>query len=134
MLRAAEALCAEMTFQGRPLIEDPLAQSRLARAHANVEASRMLGYRAMWARKNNQAHPAYGPMAKMFSSERFLASATDLLNLTAPLSLSKQEGPAGYLNLSYRHAHGTRIYGGTSQVHRSIIAERFLNLPRSRIG
>jgi len=27
---------------------------------------------------------------------------------------------------------GTRIYGGTSQVHRSMIAERNLGLPRSR--
>ena len=39
---------------------------------------------------------------------------------------------AALLNQSYRHAHGTRIYGGTSQVHRSMIAEQALGLPRTR--
>ncbi len=71
-------------------------------------------------------------MAKMFSSEKFLEDANDLLELTAPASLSKRDGPAGFINLSYRHAHGTTIYGGTSEVHRSMIAERALGLPRSR--
>ena len=76
--------------------------------------------------------PAFGPMTKLFSSEKFLSDAADLLDLTAPASLSKRDGPAGFLNQCYRHAHGTRIYGGTSQVHRSMIAERNLKLPRSR--
>jgi len=74
----------------------------------------------------------YGPMAKMFSSEKFLEDASDLLDLTAPYSLSKRHGPAGELNLCYRHAQGTTIYGGTSEIHRSMIAERALGLPRSR--
>jgi alkylation response protein AidB-like acyl-CoA dehydrogenase len=71
-------------------------------------------------------------MAKMHSSERFLADARDLLDLTAPLSLTKRDGAAALVNQSYRHAHGTRIYGGTSQVHRSMIAEQALGLPRTR--
>jgi len=75
---------------------------------------------------------AYGPMAKLFSSEKFLDDARDLLHLTAPLSLTKREDAAALINQSYRHAHGTRIYGGTSQVHRSMIAERGLGMPRSR--
>jgi alkylation response protein AidB-like acyl-CoA dehydrogenase len=132
MLRAAEALCREIVFEGRPLIEDASARRRLARTYANVEVSHLLGHRALWAAVERKPSPAYGPMAKMFSSEKFVSDASDLLDLTAPYSLSKRAGPAGYLNLSYRHAHGTRIYGGTSQVHRSMIAERYLGLPRSR--
>ena len=50
----------------------------------------------------------------------------------APTSLSKRSGPAGFLNQCYRHAQGTTIYGGTSEVHRSMIAERGLNMPRTR--
>jgi alkylation response protein AidB-like acyl-CoA dehydrogenase len=132
MLHAAEELCRELTFQGRPLIEEPQAQARLARTFANVEVSFLLGHRALWTGVENKPSPAYGPMTKMFSSEKFLSDAADLLNLTAPASLSKRDGPAGFLNQCYRHAHGTRIYGGTSQVHRSMIAERNLGLPRSR--
>ncbi len=42
------------------------------------------------------------------------------------------KGPAGFLNQCFRHAHGTTIYGGTSEVHRSMVAEKGLGLPRTR--
>ncbi len=132
MLRAAEELCRELRYRGRPLIEDPAAQARLARVAAHVALSDVIAYRALWAGVEKKPNLAYGPMAKLFSSEKFLQDAADLLNLTAPTSLSKRKGPAGFLNQCYRHAHGTTIYGGTSEVHRSMIAERALGLPRSR--
>jgi len=86
----------------------------------------------MWAGVNKKPNHAYGPMIKMFSSEKFQSDARDLLDLTAPLSLSKREGAAAFINQCYRHAHGTTIYGGTSEVHRSMIAEKGLGLPRTR--
>jgi alkylation response protein AidB-like acyl-CoA dehydrogenase len=132
MLRAAEELCRELTRDGRPLIEDAEARRRLARTFANVQVSHLLGWRALWAGVVKKPAPGWGPMTKLFSSEAFLADAADLLELTAPASLSKRDGPAGFLNQCYRHAHGTRIYGGASQIHRSMIAERNLGLPRSR--
>ncbi|MBY0422059.1 MAG: hypothetical protein K2Q06_07120, partial [Parvularculaceae bacterium] len=85
-----------------------------------------------WTSVEKKQNLAYGPMAKLFSSERFLEDSNDLLNLTAPYSLSKAKGPAGFLNQCYRHSQGTTIYGGTSEVHRSLIAERGLGLPRTR--
>jgi alkylation response protein AidB-like acyl-CoA dehydrogenase len=132
MLHAAEELCREIVHDDRPLIEDRLAQMRLAKAKAHYMVSEMLGLRSLWAVEEKQNLPAVGPMAKMFSSEKFLEDGSDLLDLTAPLSLSKREGAAEFMNTSYRHAHGTTIYGGTSEVHRSMIAERALGLPRSR--
>jgi 3-oxochol-4-en-24-oyl-CoA dehydrogenase len=132
MLRSAEELCREIRRDGRPLIEDRDAQARLARSLANLLVSELLTWRAMWAGTVKQPVPGAGPMAKMYSSEKFLTDSADLLNLTAPLSLSKRPGAAAFLNQCYRHAHGTRIYGGTSQVHRSMIAERNLLLPRTR--
>jgi 3-oxochol-4-en-24-oyl-CoA dehydrogenase len=132
MLRAAVQLCQEIKWRGRPLIEETQAQVRLARAAANLMVSDMLTFRAVWASVEKKPNAGFGPMAKMFSSEKFLGDARDLLDLTAPYSLSKQEGPAGLLNLCYRHSQGTTIYGGTSEVHRSMIAERALGLPRTR--
>jgi alkylation response protein AidB-like acyl-CoA dehydrogenase len=132
MIRAAEELAREIVFEGRPLIADRAAQVRLARATAHVRISEMLGLRALWGAEEKQNLPAAGPMAKLFSSEKFLEDGSDLLDLTAPLSLSKRDGAAAYVNQSYRHAHGTTIYAGTSEVHRSMIAERALGLPRSR--
>ncbi|HTV96106.1 MAG TPA: acyl-CoA dehydrogenase [Steroidobacteraceae bacterium] len=132
MLQAAVALCRDIRFRGRPLIEDRDAQARLARTMAHLLLSEVLAWRALWAGVEKKPNLAFGPMAKLFSSEKFLTDSADLLNLTAPVSLSKRDGPAGFLNQCYRHAHGTRIYGGTSQVHRSMIAERNLGLPRTR--
>ena len=132
MLRAAESFCRELRHQGRPLIDDPAAQSRLARVAAHVAISHLLAYRALWAGVEKKPNAGFGPMAKLFSSEKFLTDSSDLLNLTAPHSLSKRSGPAGFLNQCYRHAQGTTIYGGTSEIHRSMIAERTLGLPRTR--
>lgn len=132
MQKAAEELCREIRHEGRPLIEDASAQRRLARSMASLWVSDMLIFRSQWAIAEKKPNHAYGPMAKMYSSERFLADSRDLLDLTAPHSLSKRAGPAGFLNQCYRHAQGTTIYGGTSEVHRSMIAERALNMPRTR--
>ena len=64
---------------------------------------------------------------------RFLNEASTMDRVrAAPESLSKRTGPAGFLNQCYRHSQGTTIYGGTSEIHRSMIAERALNLPRTR--
>jgi alkylation response protein AidB-like acyl-CoA dehydrogenase len=132
MTHAAEKLCREISRDRRPLIEDGSARARLARATAHCLISEVLGYRALWWAAAKRPNMAYGPMIKLFSSEKFLRDSADLLDLTAPHSLSKREGPAGFLNQCYRHAQGTTIYGGTSEIHRSQIAERALNLPRTR--
>lgn len=133
MLENAVELCQEIKVRGgAKLIDTPKAQARLARTYANVLASELIAYRANWTQVHGKGNGAYGPMAKMFSSELFITDSRDLLDLTAPHSLSKRKGAANALNLAYRHAHGTTIYGGTSQVHRSMIAEKGLGLPRSR--
>ncbi|AMO70584.1 acyl-CoA dehydrogenase [Sphingorhabdus sp. M41] len=132
-IEAAEELCQEIDApEGGKLIDSNDARRRLIRARANAAAALLLEHRATWAGAEKKPNPGFGPMAKMFSSECFLEDARDLLSLTAPLSLTKREGAAALLNQSYRHAHGTRIYGGTSEVHRSMIAERALGLPRTR--
>jgi alkylation response protein AidB-like acyl-CoA dehydrogenase len=132
MLNAAVAVCGSIRFRGHRLIEETQAQVRLARVAANLWVSDMLTFRSVWASVEKKPNAGFGPMAKMFSSERFLTDARDLLDLTAPYSLMKQDGPAGYLNLCYRHSQATTIYGGTSEVHRSMIAERALGMPRTR--
>lgn len=132
MVEAAAKLCREIQYNGRPLIEDPSAQKRLAKSMAHFYLTDMIARRSLWAAVEKLPNLAFGPMAKMFSSEKFKEDASDLLDLTAPYSLSNRNSAAALLNLSYRHAQGTTIYGGTSEIHRSMIAERALGLPRSR--
>ena len=132
LLEAAVELCGEIPAGDGLLIDTPKAQSRLARTYANVLASELIAYRANWTQVHGKGNGAYGPMAKVFSSELLVSDGRDLLDLTAPYSLSKRMGSAGTVNLEFRHAFGTTIYGGSSQVHRSMIAEKGLGLPRSR--
>jgi 3-oxochol-4-en-24-oyl-CoA dehydrogenase len=132
MVRAAEQCSREIRRDGHALIETASVQVRLARASAHALLAELISLRALWAGVAKKPNLAYGPMAKLFSSEKFLKDSSDLLDLTAPYSLAGGEGPAGFLNQCYRHSQGTTIYGGTSEIHRSLIAERALGLPRSR--
>lgn len=129
---AAEQLCRTIERDGRPLIENPGAQTRIARTVADALASEMLAMRALWGMQNKRDLPAAGPMSKMFSSERLVRDSSDLMDLTAPESLSRDKEPAKVINFAYRYSHGATIWAGTSEVHRSLIAERVLGLPRSR--
>ena len=114
------------------MIDDEKVTTRLARVFTNNVVTEMLAWRAMWATVEGRPHQGQGSMGKLFSSEAFRVDSADLLDLCAPESLTETTGPTAYINLSYRHAQGTTIYGGTSEVHRSVVAERALNLPRTR--
>ena len=105
---------------------------RLARAHAQARVSQLIFYRSLWLLEQGSSDRAAGPMSKLFSSEAFLRDANDLLDLAAPDSLLRGKTGPGYIELSARHASGTTIYGGTSEIHRSQVAEKALGLPRSR--
>ena len=86
----------------------------------------------LWASVEKKPAPAWGPMTRVLSAEAFLDGARDLLDLAAPLSLAKRSGPVAFISQCYRHASAARIYGGTQEIHRSMIAERNLGLPRTR--
>lgn len=113
-------------------IQDPRVLERLARAHAQARVSQLIFYRSLWLLEQGSSDRAAGPMSKLFSSEAFLRDANDLLDLAAPDSLLRGKTGPGYIELSARHASGTTIYGGTSEIHRSQVAEKALGLPRSR--
>lgn len=117
---------------GRPLLEDPDVLRRLARtsAHANIGAGHSERVNRM-AGKGGQ-DLAYGPANKVFTTETFISDSADLLDLAAPDSLARDGTALGLIEESYRHATATSIYAGTSEVLRSMVAERRLGLPRSR--
>jgi alkylation response protein AidB-like acyl-CoA dehydrogenase len=75
-------------------------------------------------------------MNKLFGTETLLSDASDMLDLMAPDSLLRAgvEGAAaeGEPEFGYRLAAAGTIYGGSSEIIRSIIAQQALGLPRSR--
>jgi 3-oxochol-4-en-24-oyl-CoA dehydrogenase len=117
---------------GRPLIEDSVVLARLARAYANCRISEALSGRVLWTRLAGQPDLAYGPASKVFSTEAFITDSAALLDVAAPQSLLRGKEGLGFVEKGYRHSTATTIYGGTSEVLRSMVAERRLGLPRSR--
>jgi len=71
-------------------------------------------------------------MSKLFSTEQYHRDAIDLMELCAPFSLMQSNHGLGHVELGYRQSIGMTIYGGTSEIHRSLIAEQGLGMPRSR--
>jgi alkylation response protein AidB-like acyl-CoA dehydrogenase len=75
-------------------------------------------------------------MSKLFGTDTLQADASDLLDLLAPDSLLRAGSDGaiagGEPEFAYRVAAATRIYAGTSEIMRSIIAQQALGLPRSR--
>ena len=117
---------------GRPLIEDPRTLARLARVHADANMAEALDARVLATRLAGEPDLAYGPASKVFCTEAFIADSADLLDLAAPHSLVRGKKGLGVVEMGYRHSTATTVYGGSSEVLRSMVAERRLGLPRSR--
>ena len=132
MVEAVAAWAREDECDGRPLIEHPSALARLSRVYTAAYISEALTARAMWTRLAGETDYAYGPASKIFSTQSFIDYSADLLDLSAPGSLVRGKSSLGIVEKGYRHSTATSIYGGTSEVLRSMVAERRLGLPRSR--
>jgi len=82
------------------------------------------------------ANLAPGPMGRIVQSELLIQDSADLLDLVGPAGvLSRGEAGAvggGWVEYGHRYAQGTATYGGTTDIHRNLIAEHYLGLPRSR--
>lgn len=136
LVDAALETTSEALPDGGRRFADPSQRGRIARVVADAEASRLLALRAGWVAAQGRATMSEGPMTKLFSTEAYTRHAADLLDLVGPEGLSGGHGGvprgAGVIEHAFRHSQVTTIYGGTSEIQRSIIAERGLGLPRSR--
>lgn len=136
LLDAAVRWARTTQRNGRAAIEDPRVRERLGRAAMHFEVARVLSRRSHWVAAEGRPHRGEGPMSKLFQTEILVEDAQDLLDLAAPASLLRQGEPDaaadGAFEHAYRFAPATAIYGGTSEIMRSIIAQLALGLPRSR--
>ena len=116
---------------GGKAIESPRILERIAAAATRNRVSYLLYWRALWL-KNDGGDRAAGPMSKLYSSEALLKDSTELWEMAAPDSLLRGKHGARQLEHEMRHGSVTTVYGGTSEVHRSQVAEAFFGLPKSR--
>jgi alkylation response protein AidB-like acyl-CoA dehydrogenase len=136
VLRVAVEVASKPGDDGARLIDDPVVRRRLARIAMDIEVSRLLQRRSAWLYSVGRPPTSEGPMAKVYSSETFAKACSELLDVFGPESLRREHGLSagglGVIEHAYRHSQVTRIYAGTSEIQRSIIAERGLGLPRTR--
>jgi alkylation response protein AidB-like acyl-CoA dehydrogenase len=136
LVEAAVGWARQTRRGGRAILSDLRARERLARAAIHAEVAQLFEWRSLWIGAEREPDRGEGAMAKLFSAERLAADARDLVDLAAPDSLLAGGAPGaagdGHLEFAYRHAAGTRIYGGSSEIMRSVIAQQTLGMPRSR--
>jgi 3-oxocholest-4-en-26-oyl-CoA dehydrogenase alpha subunit len=107
---------------------------RIARVAIEVEVSMLLQRRCVWMTEQGQIPVAEGPMSKVFSTEALERASQDIVELVGPDALRSHFEPSapeqGRLEHLLRFSLGTTIYAGTSEIQRTIIAQRGLGLPR----
>jgi alkylation response protein AidB-like acyl-CoA dehydrogenase len=135
-LVAADALEFARTHPGADgtgLINDPLVRERLAHMAMQAEVAGLLALRVAFLDAEGDKP---GPVSALFGPESYVrasAAAADIAGTAGMLDWTDREAPVdGALNAHYRSAVATTIYGGSSEVLRSLIVENRLGLPRSR--
>lgn len=126
------ASSTQMT-DGRLAIDDPINRQLLARLAIDAEITDLLGLRAAFL---DDIGGKPGPQSALFGPETYVhwsSAVLDMVGAEGLLPWTEPDVPAeGVFEYHYRSAVATTIYGGTSEVLRSLIAEQRLNLPRSR--
>jgi 3-oxocholest-4-en-26-oyl-CoA dehydrogenase alpha subunit len=116
------------------LLEEPWIQGALARAHARIEALRLLAWRQAWRIGRGELAPAEASAVKVFGSESFVEVYRLLLEVLGPAGALRAGSPGallqGRLEMYYRAALVYTFGGGTNEVQRDLIATAGLGLPR----
>lgn len=113
-------------------IDDPATRAVLASVATRMEVVDVLSRRTTWAFGVGKSRKHFGPSAKLFGSECWVSCGSELMAVTAPVSLVQGFTATGRIEKNFRRAVPSTIYAGSSEVQRSIIAEAGLGLPRTR--
>jgi len=122
-----------LAADGTRMIDGPNVRERLARLAIDAEVTELLGLRAAYFEELG-AKP--GPHAALFGPETYVVWSAEIVDMVGPEALvawdDAEAVAGGAFEFHYRSAVASTIYGGSSEVLRSIIAETHLGLPRSR--
>jgi butyryl-CoA dehydrogenase len=107
---------------GQPIADFQAIQWKLADMATELEAARLLAYRAAWLRDAHRRCSLETSMAKLFASEACMRAANQGVQI---------HGGYGYINeytveRLFRDAKITEIYEGTSEIQRLVIAKEIL--------
>jgi butyryl-CoA dehydrogenase len=118
----AVAYARERKTFGQPIAEHQAIQFKLADMRTEIDAARMLLWRAAVLKDSGRAYATEASMAKLFASEVANRAAKEAVQIF---------GGYGYLadfpaERHFRDAKITEIYEGTSEIQRMVIASALL--------
>jgi butyryl-CoA dehydrogenase len=109
---------------GRPIAELQAIQHKLADMSMEIDAARLLVYRAAWLKERGEPHTEAGAKAKLFASEMARRQTAEAIQVLGGYGYTKEFPVERY----YRDAKITEIYEGTSEIQRLVIARSILGL------
>jgi alkylation response protein AidB-like acyl-CoA dehydrogenase len=99
-------------------------QHKLANMSMELDAARLLVYRAAWLKEQGRPHTEAGAKAKLFASEMARRQTAEAIQVLGGYGYTKEFPVERY----YRDAKITEIYEGTSEIQRLVIARSILGL------
>jgi alkylation response protein AidB-like acyl-CoA dehydrogenase len=125
---AAVRYARERRAFGGPIGQFQMIQQKIADMKTRLEASRLLIYNACLAKERSkltgERYTTEASMAKLFASETAMFCTDEALQIHGGMGYSKELPVERY----YRDARITRIYEGTSEIQRMVIARNELGL------
>jgi alkylation response protein AidB-like acyl-CoA dehydrogenase len=103
---------------GRAIGSFQLVAAKLAEMKLRLETSRLLLYRAAWTQASGADNALDGAMAKLYISEASVQSALDAIQVHGGYGFMKEFG----VERDLRDNMGARLYSGTSEIQRLLIA------------
>jgi alkylation response protein AidB-like acyl-CoA dehydrogenase len=115
---------------GRPISKFQAIQHKLANMATEIDAARLLTYRAATLRERDEPHTEAGAKAKLFASEMARRQTGEAIQILGGYGYTKEFPVERY----YRDAKITEIYEGTSEIQRLVIARSILGLQEPRVA
>ncbi|MBU8871551.1 MAG: acyl-CoA dehydrogenase family protein [Gemmatimonadales bacterium] len=107
---------------GKPLARQPVIAEKIADMGIELEAARLLGFQAAWLKDQGQPCTKQAAMAKVAATEAAWRAADAAVQIHGGYGYCKEYAVERY----YRDVRVTRIYEGTSEIQRLVIARQLL--------
>jgi alkylation response protein AidB-like acyl-CoA dehydrogenase len=120
----ARAYALERHAFGHRIGDFQAIQQKLADMSTEIDAARLLVYRAAWLKQQGRPHTEEGAKAKLFASEMARRQTAEAIQVLGGYGYTKEFPVERY----YRDAKITEIYEGTSEIQRLVIARSILGL------
>ncbi len=121
-LDASVAYAKERVQFGKPIATLQAIQWMIADMATQLDAARLLTYRAAWCEDKGLPYGTEGAMAKLFASE----TATRVCDRAIQIHGGYGFTESYPVERNYRDAKITELYEGTSEVQRMVIARSYL--------